>query len=99
MPSFYAARQYTNPTGIGLHFAQKGVGGVGVGVSGTLDPYLRRRVVLYIVDGGPCLGGAGTVVPSFYAARQFTNPTGIGLHFAHKGVGGVGVGVSHVLDP
>ena len=37
--------------------------------------------------------------PSFYAPRRFTDPTGIGLHFAHKGEGGLGVGLSHVLDP
>ena len=45
------------------------------------------------------MAGANTVVASFNGARQLTNPTGIGLHFAHKCEGGVGVGLSHVLDP
>ena len=97
--SFYAARRFTNPTNIGLLFAPRGDGGRGVGPIHVRRSYLRRRVALCIRITLSCGAGSGTVVASFYAARRFTSPTGIGLHFAHKGEGGSGVGLSHVLDP
>ena len=80
--SFHTARQFPYPTGLGLHFAHKGEGGSGLGISHVLDPKLRRWVLHRIRNTLPCVAGANTVVASFYGARQLTNPMGIGLHFA-----------------
>ena len=80
--SFNAARQFPYPTGLGLHFAHKGEGGSGLGISHVIDPKLRRWVLHCIRNTLPCMAGANTVVALFYGARQLTNPMGIGLHFA-----------------